>query len=76
MHKKRSNKVEVFITNIQDKMQSEEIRIQILKRYPNLIISFDLEDFERVLRIEGDYFNSSNIIEILVAMSFECEIMI
>ena len=68
--------IEVFKTNIQEKTQSEEVKKQILKHYPELIIGFDLEDIDKVLRIEGSFFISSDVVELIVFIGFECELMI
>ena len=73
MNIKKSN-IEVFVTNIQNAFQTEQIKEEILIRYPKLKIDFDLEDVDRVLRIEG-VFNSIEIIRILIANNYKCEIM-
>ena len=71
----RTNKIEVFITNIQNTFESEQIKEDILTAYPKLKVDFDLEDIDRVLRIEG-FFNSNEIIEILSSKNYKCEIML
>jgi hypothetical protein len=67
--------IEVFKTNIQNNTQTEEIERQIFKQFPSLKINFDLEDVDKVLRVEGNIFNSSEIIKVLINNNFECEIM-
>lgn len=67
--------IEVFITNIQNTFESEEIKEGILKTYPKLKVDFDLEDIDRVMRIEG-FFNPNEIIEILTSKNYKCEIML
>jgi hypothetical protein len=67
--------IEVFKTNIQNKTQTEEIKRKIFKQYPSLKINFDLEDIDNVLRVEGNVFDSSEIIKVLINNNFECEIM-
>jgi hypothetical protein len=44
--------VEVFRTNISTALDAERIRNCILNLYPDYKINFDLEDCDRVLRIE------------------------
>lgn len=66
--------IEVFKTNIQNEKQSENIKLQILKKYPKLKIDFDIEDIDKVLRVEGE-FDISEIIKIIVLLGFACEIM-
>jgi hypothetical protein len=67
--------IEVFKTNIQNKTQTEEIERQIFKQFPSLKINFDLEDIDNVLRVEGNVFDSNEIINVLINNNFECEIM-
>lgn len=74
MNKDAVSKIEVFVTNIQNAFQSEQIKEDILAKYPKLKIDFDLEDIDRVLRIEG-FFNSSEVIEMLTSNNYKCEIM-
>lgn len=71
----RTNKIEVFITNIQDTSESEQIKEDILTTYPKLKVDFDLEDIDKVLRIEG-FFNPNEIIKILSSKNYKCEIML
>ncbi len=68
--------IEVFKTNIKDKFQSTEVQIQILKLYPKLIVGFDLEDIDKVLRVEGIFFNNAKIINALYFKGIQCEVMI
>jgi hypothetical protein len=74
--KSKLNRIEVFKTDIQNKLQSEEVKNQILIQYPNVSIGFDLEDIDNVLRIEGLFFNKNKIIEILISKKINCEVMI
>jgi hypothetical protein len=68
--------IEVFKTNIQNKIQSDEIKNEILKFYPNIKIDFDLEDIDNVLRIEGLFFDNHKIIDIFFDNKYYCEIMV
>ncbi|WP_228236591.1 hypothetical protein [Allomuricauda sp. M10] len=74
MNENSEDKIEVFKTNIQKKAQSKQIKSEILKKYPDLLVSFDLEDVDRVLRVEG-LFNTVEIIKILVSKQYKCELM-
>lgn len=71
-----AKRVEIFRTNIQDKIQSEVIKTELLSIFPKLKIDFDLEDVDRILRIEGFSFCPNEIILILVSKNYNCEIMI
>jgi hypothetical protein len=67
--------IEVFKTNIKDKFQSAEVQIQILKHYPELKIGFDLEDIDKVLRVEGIFFNNAKIISALDFIGIRCQVL-
>jgi hypothetical protein len=44
--------VEVFVTNVTKKKDSAFLTKELLKRFPHSEINFDLEDSDRILRIE------------------------
>jgi hypothetical protein len=67
--------IEIFKTNITTTSKSEKVKNQILAIYPLLKISFDLEDCDRILRIEGNNFNTEIIINILKELHCVCEIL-
>ncbi len=45
--------VEVFKTNIKNRKEAEKIRKLLLAQHPKCRINFDLEDCDRILRVEG-----------------------
>lgn len=67
-------KIEVYVTDIHNVIQSEFIRREILVFYPELKIDFDLEDVDRVLRVEG-IFNSVEIKDRIRSKGYKCEEM-
>lgn len=75
MKKNKADKIEVFATDFQDQTQSEPIRIEILKYYPNLKIHFDLEDCDKVLRVEG-IFSTFKIKRIIRSKGYKCKTML
>ena len=75
MNKDTVSKIEVFVTNIQNAFQSEQIKEDILAKYPKLKIDFDLEDVDKVLRVQG-VFSSIKIIIILISNNYKCNIML
>lgn len=68
--------IEIFITSIHNKKNSERIKIEILKTDSDLKITFDLEDIDRVLRVEGIAVNKEEIIEIVNKLGFQCCVML
>lgn len=74
--------VEVFITDIQNKMQAKEVSNIIQSENPNLKINFDLNETElpfpcghTILRVESDILNTGKILEIVNNEGFNCEIL-
>ncbi len=45
--------VEIFKTNVRNKFDSNYIIAIIQRQYPNYKINFDLEDCDKILRVEG-----------------------
>jgi len=66
--------VEVFRTNIDDRFVAEEIRQLLLDRLPDCKVNFDLEDCDKVLRIEG-IVSSAAVIELVKEHKYLCEVL-
>ncbi len=63
--------VSVFKTNIQTQFQAQKI-INILMGYlPKYKINFDLDDCDKILRVEGNFIEEDRIIEKVSALGFE-----
>ena len=46
--------IEVFRTDVNNKTEAEHLRNALMQHYPNCIINFDLDDCDKILRIDGD----------------------
>ena len=68
--------VEVFKTNVQGCEESKQLIRKLLEHFPYCIINFDLEDCDRILRIEGSSFSNALIISLLGASGYECEALV
>lgn len=66
---------EIFKTNIENKQSAEVIQNNLLDLFPKSNINFDLEDCDRILRVEGEDFTVNKIIEIVNKLGYECEIL-
>jgi hypothetical protein len=66
--------VEAFKTNIESHEEAKRIRKLLLVLFPNSQINVDIEDCDKVLRIEGE-FCSKTIIALVRASDFQCEIL-
>jgi hypothetical protein len=67
--------VEVFKTNVSEVEKSNIIFQKLHKYFPENKINFDLEDCDKILRVEGNTILSEKIIEILKEEGHFCEIL-
>jgi hypothetical protein len=67
--------VEVFKTNVDSVAASEELHAELQFLFPTCKINFDLDDCDRILRIEGNGINTETISKILIRNNYMCEIL-
>lgn len=67
--------VEVFKTNVQLDEEAATIAGRLSSLFPSIKINFDLDDCDKVLRIEGDNFIPCKVMEILNLYGYYCQIM-
>ena len=74
--------VEVFITNILNKIQAEKVLKNIGIDYPKFELYYDLNETEfpfpcghTVLRVEGDNISAKQLMESVLIQGFKCEIL-
>jgi len=67
--------VEVFKTNVQEESQSDKMVQLLLHHFPDSRISFDLEDCDKILRVEGDEVCPVTIIKMLRGRGFDCLVL-
>jgi predicted RNA binding protein with dsRBD fold (UPF0201 family) len=67
--------IEVFKTNVHEPEKSKMIIQKLLRYFPGNKINFDLEDCDRILRIEGKNISSEKIREMLNSEGHLCEIL-
>lgn len=68
--------VEVFKTNVDEVDTCEQLIRQVLQHFPHSRVNFDMEDCDRILRVEADTVMPEKIIEILRANGYFCEVLI
>ncbi|MCD9575057.1 hypothetical protein [Flavobacterium soyae] len=68
--------IEVFKTNVQEVEQSIMIVGKLLEHFPNSAINFDLEDCDKILRINASAISNHKIIEVLNLHGFYCEVLL
>ncbi|MEO7989160.1 MAG: hypothetical protein ABI663_06430 [Chryseolinea sp.] len=67
--------VEVFRTNVCSKQVAQRIIADLAQLIPNAKINFDLDDCDKILRIECHHLVVENVVEILNKRSFLCEVL-
>ena len=67
--------VEVFKTNVQHRELAEQLASILRGRFAFSKINFDLEDCDKILRVEDNQICVEAIIEILSNHGFECEVL-
>tara|TARA_R110002049_G_scaffold175107_2_gene342442 strand:+ start:12728 stop:12937 length:210 start_codon:yes stop_codon:yes gene_type:complete len=67
--------IEVFKTNITNKKTANDLLLELAKEIPNSRINFDLEDCDRILRIENCTIHTTEVIQILEQHGYKCELL-
>ena len=67
--------IEVFRTNIEEPARADEIAQLLYRKINCQRVNFDLEDCDRVLRIEGSHFRPDLVIMLLKEKGLECSIL-
>lgn len=65
--------VAIFKTDVFDHRTAQLIVRHLQQRYPAFTINFDLEDCDRILRVEGLEIPSSMITRAMSILGFFCE---
>ncbi len=65
-------RVEVFKTNVLEQEDADLLLVVLLKNFPHYKMNFDLEDCDRILRIEGHAVSNEQIISILSKQGYQC----
>lgn len=67
--------IEVFKTDVKGVRQAKKIAGLLLQHWPVCRVNFDLEDCDKILRIEGAEFCAKRIIELLKLNGHNCEVL-
>lgn len=68
-------RVEVFKTNVAEASQAEKLVRLLGKFFPGSKINFDLEDCDKVLRMEGSLFGIQQVMALLQENGVECSVL-
>ncbi|MCD0470794.1 MULTISPECIES: hypothetical protein [unclassified Flavobacterium] len=64
--------VEVFKTNVQKEADKNYVIAVIQNQFPNYKINFDLEDCDKILRVEGIDLEPKSIIDFVNCLGYIC----
>jgi hypothetical protein len=67
--------VEVFKTNIQSHFDAIILKGILFKEFPDVHISFDLEDCDKILRTEGKNIPVGRVIQLVEFHGFYCQVL-
>lgn len=67
--------VEVFKTNVEQPNEAKQIIQKLLEYFPDTKINFDLDDCDKILRVEGKKIKTTEITNLINCKGFECEIL-
>ena len=67
--------VEVFKTDVNEQERSIIIVQKLIQNFPDNKINFDLDDCDKILRVEGENVFSGRIMELLNQEGHECQIL-
>ncbi len=68
--------VEVFVTDIPTIDFANQVYQQIQGLLPAARITFDLEDCDRILKIEDNDIDSEQVIHLLSTLGFMCRVLV
>lgn len=67
--------VEVFKTDVEDEVNARKIIQTLVRRFPGSRVNFDLQDCDRVLRVEGTSLCNDSIIQLVKEAGFGCRVL-
>ncbi|MDE3145024.1 MAG: hypothetical protein KGL19_12780 [Bacteroidota bacterium] len=68
--------VEVFKTNVEEIAQSKILIEKLYYHFPESKINFDLDDCDRILRVEADNVLPETVIELLHQNGYQAEVLL
>lgn len=67
--------VEVFKTNVKQKRQAKDLLNALSSQFPLYRINLDLEDCDKILRVEGDNVPPEKIRNLVKAKGYQCQVL-
>ena len=67
--------IEVFKTNVHKATEANRLVMLLLNHFPGSKINFDLDDCDKVLRVEGRHFVTEKVMNLLRESGFQCAVL-
>lgn len=67
--------IEVFKTNVQEFSEAQMLVVLLRKHFPNSKINFDLDDCDKVLRVEGNNLRIEKVMTLVTQKGFLCTVL-
>jgi hypothetical protein len=67
--------IEVFKTNVENAGDANNIVQMLLQHFPGSRINFDLQDCDKILRVEGKDFCTQTVLILMKENGFHCSIL-
>ena len=67
--------VEVFKTNVQEFSQAQKLVALLRRHFPDSKINFDLDDCDKVLRVEGNNLRIEKVMTLVIEKGFLCTVL-
>jgi len=67
--------VEVFKTNVRSIRKAKLVIEKLAEEFPAHKINFDLDDCDKILRVQGKNILQQKVINVVTALNYQCEIL-
>ena len=67
--------IEVFATDVRKKKDATVVKELLLSHFPEAEINFDLDDCDKILRIEDSVVKAEQVRQLLFCKGFKCVIL-
>lgn len=67
--------VEIFKTNVEGGGLAEQLVSTLHDRFPSCKVNFDLDDCDRILRVEGGHVCPESIVDWMKSHGYFCEVL-
>ena len=67
--------IEVFKTNVQEFSEAQKLVALLHRHFPNSKINFDLDDCDKVLRVEGNNLRIEKVMTLVKQKGFLCAVL-